>query len=32
MLPDFISKESDLADLGNFGDTLPTGSEEISCM
>jgi hypothetical protein len=30
MLPDFTSKESDLADLGIFGDTLPTGSKEIN--
>jgi hypothetical protein len=30
MLPDFTSKESDFADLGNFGDTLPTGSKETS--
>lgn len=30
MLPDITSKESDLADLGYFGDTLPTGSRDTN--
>lgn len=28
MLPECTSNESDFADLGNVGDTLPTGSKE----
>jgi len=30
LLPDITSKESDLADLGYFGDTLPTGSRDTN--